>query len=127
MPNLLLVLKDDKLRAIYAKNLQKHFTVDSAQSGILALRKLRLSIPHVIFCEDELPYLSGFAVLKYVRSEPRLSSVPFVFLSRNHPHPDALSLGGSDWINLNQVDLGHLKDKALHHLSRNYRLSQIIN
>ncbi|MGE5393020.1 MAG: response regulator [Candidatus Saccharibacteria bacterium] len=121
MPKLLLVHSDPKLTDIYSRKFQQHFAVDSARSGLTALRKIRLAPPHIIFCQDELPYLSGFALLRYLRRRPHLASIPFIFLSKDHAAPDALSLGGNEWINTTKVDIGHLLDRALYHLTQNYR------
>lgn len=125
MHKLLLVHSDSKLRAIYGRKLSLHFSVDSAHSGLAAIRKIRLSPPQIILCQDELPYLSGFSVLKFIRKRPNLAAIPFIFISRSHPAPEALSLGGSEWINTSQVEIEHLVDRAMHHLASVYKLSGV--
>jgi CheY-like chemotaxis protein len=51
------------------------------------LRKLP-SIPTVIVCDLDLDGMSGFDVLPWVREQPRLATVPFVFLAAALPRAE---------------------------------------
>lgn len=53
----------------------------SAQDGNAGLAKLMKSRPDVVLCDIMMPELDGFAVHDAIRTNPQMSSLPFVFVS----------------------------------------------
>jgi two-component system, OmpR family, KDP operon response regulator KdpE len=95
-----LVVDDDPaiLRTVQT-NLRGHsFHVEVAQDGATALEISRRTHPDVILLDLELPDLSGFEVIKDVRSR---SSTPIIVLSVRGAERDkvaALDLGADDYL-----------------------------
>ncbi|MBD2306395.1 response regulator [Chroococcidiopsis sp. FACHB-1243] len=53
-------------------------TANNARTGLQIAREQQ---PDLIICELNLPRLSGYEVLRILRSEPSTASIPFWFLS----------------------------------------------
>lgn len=119
---LLFVHPDRKLVKIYESHLGRHFVFDSAHDGLSALRKIRLSAPRIIVSDFHLPYLSGLALLKFVRSSPNLSATPFIFLARGGGIAQGLEFGANEWIHQLDATPELLLDKTYGHLRLNVRL-----
>jgi len=67
---------------IYRDGLARRgFAVTTAADGLLALKELRTSPPEVVVLDLMMPKLSGVEVLKFVRSQPELQSLPVIVLS----------------------------------------------
>jgi|SRR3989344_550455 len=119
---LLFIHPDQKLVKIYESHLGRHFAFDSAHDGLSALRKIRLGPPHVIVSDFHLPYLSGLALLKFVRSTPFLAATPFIFLAGKGDIGQGLAFGANDWVNQMDSTPDFLLDKIAGHLKHNIRL-----
>lgn len=52
------------------------YRVTLASDGAQAVQKLRKTIPDLILLDIQMPVLDGFAVLGWVRGQPRFSRVP---------------------------------------------------
>lgn len=113
---ILFIHPDVKLTRLYEPMLARHFAFDSAHDGLTGLRKIRLIQPRVIISDYQLPFLSGLALLRFVRRSPQLGSTPFIFFSDHHVVPDALSLGANDWINSSFSSPELLINKIYNHL-----------
>jgi CheY-like chemotaxis protein len=110
---------DSKLVQIYTPYLSRHFSVDSAHDGLVALRKIKLLQPHLIVSDCNLPSLSGLALLKFVRSHSVFGTVPFMFLATSGDTHQALTLGANDWLDLNKTTPEILTEKIFNHLKLN--------
>jgi len=119
MLRVLFVHSDPKLIDLYRSRLSRHFLVDSAANGLLALRRLKLKPPGLIVSSYRLPLLSGLSLLKYVRNESGLVRTPFMFLADDHPVDDALSFGASDWLPLSSTTPDLLISKIYYHVKHN--------
>ena len=60
---------------------QEHYHVITADNGEEALRKLEKTKPDLILSDLRMPIMNGYDFFEKVRSIPKLSSVPFVFMS----------------------------------------------
>jgi len=98
MRHILFIHPDRKLAEIYRQHLSPHFFVDSAHDGLAGLRQIKLHKPRVIVSDFDLPYMSGLALLGYVRNHPEIHSTPFLFLTRSPMPHDALGLGATAWL-----------------------------
>lgn len=116
---------DPKLVAWHKQKMQPHFSVDSAQDGLTALRKIRLIKPHVILSDDYLPKLSGLALLKFVRTHTELGATPFIFISHKAVVEEALNLGANDWLVLSEVNSDVITQKIYYHLKLSQSYVQV--
>lgn len=119
MLQILFVHSDPKFVDLYKPRLARHFSVDSAANGLLALRRLKLQPPGLIVSGYDLPLLSGVSLLKFVRSSPDFARTPFVFLADSHPIDDALSQGASDWLEQAHLTPDLLISKIYYHVKLN--------
>jgi two-component system sensor histidine kinase/response regulator len=73
---------EEALREVTAEILATagHETVlaASGREGIEAVRRER---PDLVLCDVNMPEMGGYSVLQAIRSDPRLSSTPFLFLT----------------------------------------------
>lgn len=112
MRHVLFIHPDRKLVEIYRRHLAPHFSVDSAHDGLAGLRMIKLHRPRVIVSDADLPFMSGLALLEYVRSHPEIHATPFLFLTRSAMPPEALGLGATAWLDQRE----HGPDSLLDHL-----------
>lgn len=62
----------------------EHYTVLTAQNGVLGLEQLQNNLadpPDLIVSDIGMPQMDGFAFLEHVRREPRWVRIPFIFLT----------------------------------------------
>lgn len=57
------------------------YKVVTASSGEAALKKLHSIHPDLILSDVRMPVLNGFDLYERVRSDPKLKSIPYVFMS----------------------------------------------
>jgi len=88
------------MRALSRHNLTNR--VHLVRDGVEALAYLReMGQPKVMLLDLKLPKVSGLEVLRAVRSEPRLRSLPVVILTSSREEPDiasAYALGVNSYI-----------------------------
>ncbi len=102
-PARVLVADDDPVSARFVASLleERGYEVVVAGDGehaVDAARKLR---PDLIVCDVVMPYRDGFDVLRSVRAEPSLSSVPIVIVSMKDREEDivrGLEAGADDYV-----------------------------
>ena len=77
-PKKILLVDDDAvILAIYGKRLTAYgFTVATATDGLNALDLLQVDKPDLVVLDLMMPKLSGVEVLKFIRSQTRLRSIP---------------------------------------------------
>ena len=72
-PNLILLVKD------YLEF--RGYDVTTAENGREALEVLEQKVPDMIICDVMMPEMDGYSLVKHIRQEPRVNSVPVLFLS----------------------------------------------
>lgn len=75
--------------------------VITASSGESALKKLQRKKPDLIVSDVRMPILNGFDLFEKVRSNPKLKSVPYVFMSSIDDYDarrTARELGADDYL-----------------------------
>lgn len=102
MRKILFIHPDHKLVGIYQNHLKHYIPVDSAQDGMSGLRMIRQHKPGIIISDYDLPYMSGLALLKYVRKHKEMYANPFIFLTTAPMREEALGLGATAWVNQNE-------------------------
>jgi PAS domain S-box-containing protein len=78
-----ILLADDNgdLRAYVARVLAPHHAVVAVRNGLEALQVLREQRIDLILSDVMMPEMDGFELVKAVRSDPALETIPFVMLS----------------------------------------------
>ena len=99
---ILLVEDDVFVREIYREKLTKeNFDVIVAEHGILAMEKLKESIPDLVLLDCMMPYMNGNEVLKKMKEDENLKDIPVIMLtniSEKEKVDEGLSLGISDYL-----------------------------
>jgi DNA-binding response OmpR family regulator len=84
----LLVDDDPIVLRIYQDGLVRQgFEVSTAADGVAALRALRDNRPHIMVLDLMMPRLSGVEVLKFMRQEKELATLPVIVLSNAYFDP----------------------------------------
>ena len=95
--NILLVDDDPYILKLYQSRLSlQGASVDIAADGVVAIQVLRESKPDVVVLDLMMPKFTGVDVLKFIRSQPDLKTLPVVVLSNsymNHLAAEAAALG----------------------------------
>src|SRR5262249_18435802 len=77
------------------------YSVITATSGEVALKKLEHSHPDLILSDVRMPILNGFDLFEKVRAIPKLRGIPYVFMSSLDDYDakkTARELGADDYL-----------------------------
>ncbi len=79
----ILVVDDDPwiLRMVTASLRKRQFTVDTARDGRQALDRIRANAPAVIITDVMMPVMDGWTLVKQLRQDARLATIPVIFLT----------------------------------------------
>ena len=84
MPTILLVDDDSRLRAVFARALERvGYTVLTAGNGREALSVLQHLVPDLIITDLSMPELDGAALVRALRQNPLVAQVPVLLMSGN--------------------------------------------
>ncbi len=102
MKTILLIEDDAALRENTAELLElSNFRVITAANGKIGIEKANEHIPDLIICDIMMPEVDGYGVLDLVSKKPKISQVPFIFLSAKTEHKEVrkgMDLGADDYI-----------------------------
>ncbi|HEX2912916.1 MAG TPA: response regulator [Chloroflexia bacterium] len=99
----ILVIEDDTyvrsnlLTLLEVENYECH----GAENGLIGLQKVRELNPDLIICDVMMPELDGYEVLKNLRADTKIASIPFIFLSAKADKQAidfAMKLGANDYV-----------------------------
>jgi len=79
----------------------ENFIVDTAANGEEGLLQIHDFHPDLVICDITMPVLDGYGVLKQVRQDPDLATLPFVFLTAKADRMDfreGMDLGADDYL-----------------------------
>lgn len=78
-----ILLVDDSEIALQAMKglLEKDYTVETAKSGLAAIRCITLDRPDLILLDYDMPVVDGSQVLEMIRSEEDFADIPVIFLT----------------------------------------------
>jgi len=100
--HLLLVDPDVKSLRVMEVSLKKAgFSVTTANDGVDALEKVRISPPDLVLCDTKMPQMDGFDLCRTLKSDERFKQIPFVFLTHQKSiefKVKGLELGGDDYL-----------------------------
>lgn len=77
------------------------YRVTTASSGAEALERLAEAVPDVVVSDVNMPDMDGFTLVQRLREDPRLRSLPLLFLTSRAEAADVVSgmrLGADDYI-----------------------------
>lgn len=101
-PKLVLVVEDvpDLLYFLTLAIEEENHRVEGVRSVKLAIEKLEQSIPQLIVLDLMMPEQDGYDLIKYVKSNPKLSHIPILVLTGLTPAEAhrAIVLGATDWM-----------------------------
>ncbi|MCX7724575.1 MAG: response regulator transcription factor [Thermodesulfovibrio sp.] len=103
MSKKILIVEDEKeIAELIAYTLQKEkFEVDIAFDGNEALKKLREKVYDLIVLDLMLPYVQGFEICKFVRSNPEIKDTGIIIVTAKGEEFDrvmGLEMGADDYI-----------------------------
>lgn len=85
MKNVLIIEDDSLIANIYRDKLQMEgFAVEIASDGEAALQQLRAKTPDVVLLDLMLPKVDGVQVIKFIRAQPAVQSLPIIVLSNGY-------------------------------------------
>lgn len=91
------------------------FDVQTAVDGVEALEKIHSAPPEIILLDIIMPRKTGFDVLKELKSDSKLKSIPVVILSNLSQATDEVEvrrLGASDFFVKSDFSLKELVDRV---------------
>jgi CRP-like cAMP-binding protein/CheY-like chemotaxis protein len=102
MKTILLIEDSDVIRENTAEILElAGYQVLTAENGKLGVEKGLAIRPDLVVCDIMMPVLDGYGVLHIFSQNPRLASVPFIFLTAKTERADlrkGMELGADDYI-----------------------------
>ena len=103
MANMILIVEDEEaIRDLIRINLvAAGFTCDEAEDGLQAVAKAKAQRPDLILLDWMLPGLDGLGVLRKLKADPALSTVPVLMVTAKSEENDVvlgLEMGASDYV-----------------------------
>jgi len=81
---ILYVEDDPVVLTAYQRRLEREgFSIEPAKDGLEAMRVLLRLVPDLVLLDLMLPKFDGAEVLKFMRANPRLKTIPVIILSTN--------------------------------------------
>lgn len=122
---ILIVDDEANLRKTLAEILSvRGYSVLEAEDGDAAIQLLRDTTPNLIFSDWKMPQLGGEELLRHLRSDPRLASIPVIVITAfgsSHSAIEAVRLGAYDFVtkpfDLDEIILA--AERALEHSALN--------
>ncbi len=98
-----IVLAEDNadMRAYVGRLLGEHFDVMAVSNGNAALQAAQTHLPDLVLTDVMMPGLDGFALLRAMRSDPRMRMIPVILLSARageEAHVEGLDAGADDYL-----------------------------
>jgi len=132
MSETILIIDDEtNLRKTLAEILRKRgYAILEASDGTEAVALLRDPIPELIFTDWKMPGMGGEGVLRYIRKDQRLSSVPVIVITAfgsSHSAIEAVRLGAYDFVTkpFDLEEIALTAKRALAHSSLNRELTEL--
>lgn len=100
-PRILIVEDDADIANMLKMFFERDYEIEHAAQGRLALEKTRRLMPNLIILDIMLPDINGYEVCRELRTHPRTSFIPIIFLTQKDDLSDklqGLELGADDYI-----------------------------
>lgn len=132
MSETILIIDDEaNLRKTLAEILRKRgYATLEAGDGAEALELLRDVIPALIFSDWKMPKLGGEELLRHIRNDPRLASIPVIVITAfgsSHSAIEAVRLGAYDFVTkpFDLEEIALTAKRALAHAALNRELAEL--
>lgn len=113
---ILLIEDDSFLLSMYTTKFElENFQVVTAEDGEKGLRMIAKEAPDIILLDIILPKVSGFEVLKKIKSDDKLKEIPVILLTNLSQKSDiekGLGLDANDYIIKAHFTPGEVVDKV---------------
>lgn len=89
------------MRDYVVRLLSAHYAVEAVADGALALASAQRRRPSLILSDVMMPHLDGFGLVRAIRSDPYLASVPMILLSARAGEEatiEGMELGADDYL-----------------------------
>jgi DNA-binding NtrC family response regulator len=132
MSETILIIDDEtNLRGTLAEIMRtRGYSTLEARGGAEAIELLQEAVPDLIFTDWKMPGIGGEEVLRYVRSDPRLATVPVIVITAfgsSHSAIEAVRLGAYDFVTkpFDLEEIALTAKRALAHASLDRELTQL--
>ncbi len=102
MASLLIIDDEEGIRSIVSAMLREEgYTVHEAQNAEEGLSLIRTEGPDLVICDIFMEGMSGFDVLKRIRADEKISTIPFIFITGvggKKNYRDGMDLGADDFL-----------------------------
>jgi DNA-binding NtrC family response regulator len=128
---ILIVDDETNLRKTLAEILRKRgYATLEAPDGAAAVALLRDATPDLIFTDWKMPGMGGEEILRYVRNDQKLASIPVIVITAfgsSHSAIEAVRLGAYDFVTkpFDLEEIALTAKRALAHSSLNRELVQL--
>lgn len=122
-PKILIVEDDSDISKMLKMFFERDYKIDLAVRGREALEKARRGMPNLIILDIMLPDINGYEVFRELRTHPRTSYIPMIFLTQKDDISDklqGLELGADDYIT-KPFDFAELKLRVKNAISHSER------
>lgn len=106
----ILIVEDNAdLRTIFSFAFnRRYFSVEVATDGVEAIEQLNREVPDIVILDINMPRLSGYDVLRHVRSNPRTQDVKVVVVTGNIMAMQAPEVEFADLLLIKPVNINDL-------------------
>lgn len=89
----ILVVEDDaKIREMLQKALEREYNIATAEDGAMGLMRLLAEPkPDLVLADVMMPKLDGLAMAKRMKTDPKTSGIPVIFLTAREGSKDVIA------------------------------------
>jgi signal transduction histidine kinase len=101
LPRILLADDNADMREYVKRLLSRRYEVEAVSDGLQALQAARERTPDLVLTDIMMPKMDGFELLKQLRADPRLKTVPVILLSARaggEASVEGLKSGADDYL-----------------------------
>lgn len=117
MPTILIAEDDRLIREMLSELLEYHrYVVLDAKNGGIAREALMQRHVDLVITDNEMPVLSGFELVRFMRNDPGHRQTPVIMMSGKHSvEQDALAIGVNVFLSkpFNNRELVQIVDRLL--------------
>jgi DNA-binding response OmpR family regulator len=122
-PKTIMVVEDDQYmsRALQDKFGRSGFKVVAAQDGQKAVEVVRKEKPDIVLLDIMMPKKNGFEILKEIKQDAELQSVPILMLTNLSEESDrkkTFDLGASDYLVKSNTRINEIVEKVKSHIEK---------
>ncbi|MDA3853031.1 MAG: substrate-binding domain-containing protein [Bacteroidales bacterium] len=81
LPLVLIVEDNDDVRQFVRSGLEKHYRIQEAENGKVALEKIELEDPDLVISDVMMPEMDGLQLLKHLKSHRETCHIPVILLT----------------------------------------------